>query len=413
MEMRAFTGALVALLAKDMASAIASDMGKEVSSATKQALRRLGQRLRREPDTRAAMEQLETNPSDPAVQERLAEQLTGKLKDPAFREDLQALLEELDRQAAAAVVAEDSVRQEIGERLAGPPADPDATAATAGTWSVRDELVGYLEELERRAPGGMVGVPTGFQDLDLLTGGLQDGTLIVVAGPTAAGTSTFGLTLARMAAIRAAVPTLVFSLDLTGGRVIHRLLCAEGPIDSQRLLLGRLDERDWVRLTRVLGRVADAPLMIDASPTMTVEAIATACRQLRERIGLGLVIIDEVGLIQPTRPLDDPARERGEVARSLKLLARELAVPVVALSRLPQPGRLDRRPMLEDLAEGERQAAGLVLLVHRPELDDPWTPRRGEADLIVAKHQAGPTDVVTAIFQGQYCRFAPIAPRSL
>jgi replicative DNA helicase len=412
MEMGAFTGALVALLAKDMASAIASEMGKDVSSAAKQALRRLGQRLRREPDTRAAMEQLETNPSDPAVQERLAEQLTSKLTDPAFREDLQALLAELDRQAAAAVAAEDPVQEEIGERQAGPPDDSDA-AARAGTRSVRDELVGYLEELERRAPGGMVGVPTGFQDLDLLTGGLQDGTLIVVAGPTAAGISTFGLTLARMAAIRAAVPTLVVSLDLTGGQVIHRLLCAEGSIDSQRLLLGRLDERDWARLTWVLSRVAFAPLTIDASPTMTLDAIATACRQLREGAGLGLVIIDEVGMIQPTRPLEDPARERGEVARSLKLLARELAVPVVALSRLPQPRRVDRRPMLEDLPEGERQAAGLVVLLHRPELDDPWTPRRGEADLIVAKHQAGPTDVVTAVFQGQYSRFAPMAMRSL
>jgi replicative DNA helicase len=411
MEMGAFTGALVALLAKDMASAIASDMGKEVSSATKQALRRLGQRLRREPDTRAAMEQLETNPNDPAVQEQLAEQLTGKLTDPAFREDLQSLLDELDRQAAAAAAAEDPV-QEVGEGQAGPP-DAPAAAAKAGTRSVRDELVGYLEDLGQRAPGGMVGVPTGFQDLDVLTGGLQDGTLIVVAGPTAAGISTFGLTLARMAAIRAAVPTLVFSLDLTGGQVIHRLLCAEGSIDSQRLLLGRLDERDWVRLTRLLGRVADAPLTIDASPTMTVDAIATACRQLRERIGLGLVIIDEVGMIQPARPLEDPARERGEVARSLKLLARELAVPVVALSRLPQPRRVDRRPMLDDLPEGERQAAGLVMLLHRPELDEPWTPRRGEADLIVAKHQGGPIDVVTAVFQGQYCRFAPMASRSL
>ena len=412
MEMGAFTGALVALLAKDMASAIASDMGKEVSGATKQALRRLGQRLRREPDTRAAMEQLEADPSDPAVQERLAEQLTGKLTDPAFREELQGLLDELDRQAAAAAGAEDPV-QEIGEGHAGTPQDPDAAAVRAGTRSVRDELVGYMEELERRAPGGMVGVPTGFQDLDRLTGGLQAGTLIVVAGPTAAGISTFGLTLARMAAIRAAVPTLVFSLDLTGGQVIHRLLCAEGSIDSQRLLLGRLDERDWVRLTRLLGRVADAPLMIDASPTLTVEAIATACRQLRERIGLGLVIIDEVGMLQPLRPLDDPARERAEVARSLKLLARELTVPVVALSRLPEPRRPDRRPMLTDLPEGERQAAGLVMLLHRPELDDPWTPRRDEADLILAKHQGGPTDVVTAVFQGQYCRFAPIASRSL
>jgi replicative DNA helicase len=410
MEMGAFTGALVALLAKDMASAIASEMGKDVSGAAKQALRRLGQRLRREPDTRAAMEQLEANPSDPAVQERLAEQLTGKLTDPAFREELQALLAELDHQAAAAVAAEDPV-QEIGEGQAGPPDDSDA-AARAGTRSVRDGLVGYLEDLGQRAPGGMVGVPTGFRDLDRLTGGLQDGMLIVVAGPTAAGISTFGLTLARMAAIQAAVPTLVFSLDLTGGQVIHRLLCG-GSIDSQRLLLGRLDERDWVRLTRVLGRIADAPLMIDASPTITVEAIATACRQLQEQTGLGLVIIDEVGMIQPLRPLDDPARERAEVARSLKLLARELAVPVVVLSRLPEPRRPDRRPMLADLPEGERQAAGLVMLLHRPELDDPWTPRRDEADLILAKHRGGPTDVVTAVFQGQYARFAPMATHGL
>jgi replicative DNA helicase len=406
MEMSAFTGALVALLAKDMASAIASEMGKDVSGAAKQALRRLGQRLRREPATRAAMEQLEADPSDPAVQERLAEQLTGKLKDPAFREDLQALLDELDRQAAAAL-ADDPAQ----EGQAGTLDDPDAGAG-AGTRSVRDELVGYMEELERRALRGMVGVPTGFRDLDRLTGGLQEGTLIVVAGPTAVGISTFGLTLARMAAIRAAVPTLVFSLDLTGGQVIHRLLCAEGSIDSQRLLLGRLDERDWARLTRVLGRVADAPLTIDASPAMTVDAIATACRQLRGGAGLGLVIIDEVGMLRPTRPLDDAARERGEVARSLKLLARELAVPVVALSRLPQPRRVDRRPMLADLPEAERQAAGLVVLLHRRELDDPWTPRRGEADLVVAKHQAGPTDVVTAVFQGQYCRFAPMAARN-
>jgi replicative DNA helicase len=407
MEMGAFTGALVALLAKDMASAIASEMGRDVSGAAKQALRRLRQRLRREPDTQAVMEQLEADPSDPAVQERLAEQLTDKLKEPAFREDVQALLDELDRQAAAALP--DDPAQ---EGHAGTPGDPDA-AAWAGARSVQDELVGYLEELERRAPAGIVGVPTGFPDLDRLTGGLQDGTLIVVAGPTAAGISTFGLTLARMAAIRAAVPTLVFSLDLTGGQVIHRLLCAEGSIDSQRLLLGRLDERDWARLTRVLGRVGFAPLTIDASPTMTIDAIATACRQLREGAGLGLVIIDEVGMIQPLRPLDDPARERGEVAHSLKLLARELTVPVVALSRLPEPRRPDRRPMLADLPEGERQAAGLVMLLHRPELDDPWTPRRDEADLILAKHQGGPTDVVTAVFQGQYCRFAPMATHGL
>jgi replicative DNA helicase len=413
MEMGAFTGALVALLAKDMASAIAGEMGKDVSGAVKQALRRLRQRLRREPDTRAAMEQLEADPSDPAVQERLAEQLTRKLEDPAFREELRSLFDELDRQVASAVDAEDRLQEEVGESRARMPAGPDAAATSAGTRPVHDELVTYLQELERRADGGMGGVPTGFPDLDLLTGGLQAGTLNVIAGPTAAGTSTFGLDLARTAAIRAGVPTVVFTLDLTGGQVIHRLLCAEGPIDSHRLLLGRLDERDWTRLTRVLGRIAFAPLTIDASPTLTVATIAAACRQLRERTGLGLVVIDEVAMVQPARPLDDPAQGRAEVARSLKLMARELAVPVVALSRLPEPRRPDRRPMLADLPEGERQAASLVVLLHRPELDDPWTPRRDEADLILAKHQSGPTDVVTVVFQGQYARFAPMATRGL
>jgi replicative DNA helicase len=345
-----------------------------------------------------------------AVQEQLAERLTGKLQDPAFRDELQSLLQRLDREVASAVAFEDRVLAAVRERLAL--TDPDPTAVSAASRPVREELVTYLQALERRAPGGVVGVPTGFPELDLLTGGLPNGALVVVAGPTAVGTSTFGLNLARMAAIRSAVPTVVFSLDLTGGQVIHRLLCAEGPIDSQRLLLGRLDDRDWTQLTRLLGRVADAPLTIDASPTMTVAGIASTCQQLRERTGLGLVIIDEVGMIQPARRLDDSARERGEVARSLKLVARELAVPVVALSRLPQPRRVDRRPLLEDLPEGERQAAGLVVLLHRPELEDPWTPRRGEADLVVAKHHAGLTATMTVVFQGPYCRFAPLAARS-
>jgi hypothetical protein len=414
MEMGALTGALVLLLAKDMASAIASEMGKDVSAATKQALRRLRQRLGREPATRAAMERLEAAPKDPAVQEQLAEQLAVRLRDPAFKAELLSLLDDSDRQAAAADASEQRPREAVGEGQARTPADPDVAAVGAGARSARAEMVAYLEELQRRAPGGMVGVPTGFPELDLLTGGLHDGTLVVVGGQAAAGTSTFGLDLARAAAIRAAVPTVVFSLDLPGAQVVHRLLCAEGPIDSQRLLLGRLDEEDWTRLTRLLGRVAEAPLTIDATPAMTVAAIATACQQIRERAGLGLVVVDEVGMVQPARPLGDPARERGEVARSLKLLARELAVPVVALSRLPSPGRrLDRRPLPKDLPEGEWQAAGLVVFVYRPELDDPLTERPGEADLIVARHQGGPTDTVTVAFQYPFCRFVPMASPGL
>lgn len=217
-----------------------------------------------------------------------------------------------------------------------------------------------------------------------------------------------GLDIARHASIRAGVPTVFVSLDLTAAEMVNRLLCAEGSIDSQRLGRGRLDERDWARMTRTLGCIADAPLIIDASPTLTVAELTATCRHVRERHGLGLVVVDEVSAVQLSRPVGDSERNH-EVVRSLKLLARELAMPVVALSRVAVGWRADRRPMLADLTEVERHTADLVVLVDRPELDDPWSPRRGEADLWVAKHRAGPTGALTVTFQGQYRRFAPMA----
>jgi replicative DNA helicase len=229
--------------------------------------------------------------------------------------------------------------------------------------------------------------------------------------------STFGLDVARNAAVRAEVPTVVFSLEMSRTELVQRLMCAECTVDMQRLRTGRMEEGDWTRLTRSLGRLADAPLFIDDSPATTMMEIRAKCRRLKQRHGLGLVVVDYLQLMQPTRRFENRQQEVSEISRSMKLLAKELEVPVIAVSQLSRQteSRSDRRPMLSDLRESGalEQDSDVVLFIYRDELYDPESPRKGEADLIVAKHRNGPTDTVTVTFQGQYSRFAPMAARSL
>jgi replicative DNA helicase len=175
---------------------------------------------------------------------------------------------------------------------------------------MRETLATELQELEGRVPDGLAGVSTGFPELDQLTGGLQAGTLVILAGPTAVGTTTLGLDIARHASIRAGVPTVFVSLDLTTAEVVNRLLCAEASIDSQRLLRGRLDERDWARVTRMLGRLGDAPLIIEASAALTIAQLMETCRHVREHGGLGLAVVDEVSAVQPSWHMDRSQRWR-------------------------------------------------------------------------------------------------------
>jgi replicative DNA helicase len=229
--------------------------------------------------------------------------------------------------------------------------------------------------------------------------------------------STLGLDVARHAAVRAAVPTVVFSLEMSKTELVQRLMCAECTVDMQRLRTGRMEESDWTRLTRSLGKLADAPLFIDDSPGTTMMEIRAKCRRLKQRHGLGLVVVDYLQLMQPTKRFENRQQEVSEISRSLKLLAKELDVPVMAISQLSRQteSRSDRRPMLSDLRESGalEQDSDVVLFIYRDELYDPESPRKGEADLILAKHRNGPTDTVTVTFQGQYSRFAPMAARSL
>jgi replicative DNA helicase len=229
--------------------------------------------------------------------------------------------------------------------------------------------------------------------------------------------STLGLDVARHAAVRAGVPTVVFSLEMSKTELVQRLMCAECTVDMQRLRTGRMEESDWTRLTRSLGKLADAPLFIDDSPGTTMMEIRAKCRRLKQRHGLGLVVVDYLQLMQPSKRFENRQQEVSEISRSLKLLAKELDVPVIAISQLSRQteARSDRRPMLSDLRESGalEQDSDVVLFIYRDELYDPESPRKGEADLILAKHRNGPTDTVTVTFQGQYSRFAPMAARSL
>jgi replicative DNA helicase len=229
--------------------------------------------------------------------------------------------------------------------------------------------------------------------------------------------STMGLDIARHASVKAGVPTVVFSLEMSKTELVQRLMCAECTVDMQRLRTGRMEESDWTRLTRSLGKLADAPLFIDDSPGTTMMEIRAKCRRLKQRHGLGLVVVDYLQLMQPSRRFENRQQEVSEISRSLKLLAKELDVPVIAISQLSRQteARSDRRPMLSDLRESGalEQDSDVVLFIYRDELYDPESARKGEADFILAKHRNGPTDTVTVTFQGQYSRFAPMAARSL
>jgi replicative DNA helicase len=218
-----------------------------------------------------------------------------------------------------------------------------------------DVLTPTLEGIERlhNDHREITGIPTGFPLLDRVTSGLQNSNLIILAARPAVGKSTLGLDFARHAAVRAQVPTVVFSLEMSKTELVQRLMCAECTVDMQRLRTGQLHEADWTRLTSQVGKLAEAKLFIDDSASVTMMEIRAKCRRLKQRHGLGLVIVDYLQLLQPAKRFDNRQQEVSEISRSLKLLAKELEVPVIAVSQLSrQPeSRSDRRPLLSDLRE--------------------------------------------------------------
>jgi replicative DNA helicase len=287
---------------------------------------------------------------------------------------------------------------------------------TSDDYTVLEELLQpTMDEIEAiGATGGlMAGVPTGFADLDRLTNGLHPGQLIIVAARPGLGKSTFGLDVARSASIRNGLTSAVFSLEMSKIEITMRLLSAEARVPLHHLRSGQLSEDDWTKLARRIGEVSEAPLFIDDSPNMTMMEIRAKARRLRQRHDLRLVVIDYLQLMTGNKRVESRQQEVAELSRGLKLLAKELEVPVIAASQLNRgpEQRTDKRPQLSDLRESGsiEQDADMVLLLHREDYYEKESPRAGEADFILAKHRNGPTDTVTVAFQGHFSRFVDMS----
>jgi replicative DNA helicase len=280
---------------------------------------------------------------------------------------------------------------------------------------LRDIFDGTINEIEAIAAhnGQMVGVPTGFADLDALTNGLHGGQLVILAARPAIGKSTLGLDLARAASIRNGLTSVIFSLEMARNEIVMRLVSAEAQIPLQHMRSGTMSDADWQKMARKSGQIVDAPLFIDDSPNMSMMEIRAKCRRLKQQHNLRLVIVDYLQLMSSGKKVESRQQEVAEFSRALKLLAKELEVPVIAISQLNRgpEQRQDKKPMMSDLRESGslEQDADVVILLHREDAYEKESPRAGEADFIVAKHRNGPTATITVAFQGHYSRFVDMA----
>lgn len=274
----------------------------------------------------------------------------------------------------------------------------------------------HIDKLQE-SKGGITGVPTGFPDLDRMTTGFQKGDLVIVAARPSMGKTAWVMNVAANASIGNNIASAIFSLEMSSGQLVQRLLCAEGRIDAQRLRRGMLNQEEHQRLAAAAGHLNTAPIWIDDSPGSNVLEIRAKARRLQSELRsdgkeLGLVIIDYLQLMSGSSRTESRVQEVSEMSRGLKALARELNVPVISLSQLSRgpEQRTDKRPMLSDLRDSGsiEQDADLVMFLYRPEYYAPAEKREeleGKAELIVSKQRNGPTGVVDLYFQKAYTRF--------
>jgi replicative DNA helicase len=255
----------------------------------------------------------------------------------------------------------------------------------------------------------ITGVPTGFQRLDELTSGLQPSDLIIIAGRPSMGKTAFALNIAQNASLQAAIPAAIFSLEMSKEQLALRMLCSEAKVDAHRLRGGFLSESDWPKLTRAAGSLSEAPLFIDDTPGLSALEMRAKTRRLKIEHNLGLVIVDYLQLMRGRASADSREQEISDISRSLKALAKELSIPVIALSQLNRrvEDRGDKRPQLSDLRESGaiEQDADVILFLYREEVYNKSEENRGKAELIIGKQRNGPTDKVDLAFLDKYTRF--------
>ena len=290
------------------------------------------------------------------------------------------------------------------------------SATETGTRS--DELmqvvVDSAQERASRGAGALVGVPSGFADLDALTDGFMPGQLVLIGARPAVGKSTLALDIARASGINRGYPTVFFSLEMGEDELGQRLISAEGKLPLHIIRNSSLmTEDDWARMGKAANRISQAPLIVH-DKIMMLSAIRAEIRRLHRTEGVRLVVVDYLQLVDTDGRKENRTQEVGEISRALKLLAKELDITIIALSQLNRGSeqRVDKRPMLSELRESGslEQDSDMVILIYREDVHDKDSPRAGEADLILAKHRNGPTAEVTVAFQGHYSRFVDMAP---
>jgi replicative DNA helicase len=271
-----------------------------------------------------------------------------------------------------------------------------------------EDAVKMMEVAQKRG-GEMVGVPTGFSELDDMTHGLHPGQLVILAARPAVGKSTLALDIARNAAIKHNKPVIFFSLEMGRAEIAMRLLSAESRIYLQSMRKGSLNDNDWARIASVRGEINSAPLYIDDSPNMTLVEIRAKCRRLAKLVGLEMIVIDYIQLMTSGKKVESRQQEVSEFSRALKLLAKELGVPVIAISQLNRNSEKseNKKPELSHLRESGslEQDADVVVLLHREDIGNKEHERAGEAQLIVAKQRNGPTGTIVVNFLGQFSKF--------
>ncbi|MGV0731359.1 replicative DNA helicase [Mycolicibacter sinensis] len=280
---------------------------------------------------------------------------------------------------------------------------------------LEDLLQPTMDEIDAIASHGGIarGVPTGFIDLDEVTNGLHPGQMVVIAARPGMGKSTLALDFLRSCSIKHRLPSVIFSLEMSKTEIVMRLLSAEAKIKLGDMRSGRMTDDDWTRLARRMSEISEAPLYIDDSPNLTMMEIRAKARRLKQKADLRMVVVDYLQLMTSGKKVESRQQEVSEFSRQMKLLAKELELPVVALSQLNRgpEQRTDKKPMLADLRESGsiEQDSDMVILLHRPDAFERDDPRGGEADLILAKHRNGPTKTVTVAHQLHLSRFTNMA----
>ncbi len=283
---------------------------------------------------------------------------------------------------------------------------------------IKEALIEVFHRIDylSKQKGSITGIPSGFQDLDRMTSGFQKSDLIIVAARPSVGKTAFALNIAQNVGVRAGQSVAIFSLEMSASQLVQRIICAEGNIDASKIRSGRLEtEEEWDKLTMAIATLSEADIYIDDSATITVADIRAKCRRLKVERGLGLIVIDYLQLIQGRgKAGENRQQEVSEISRTLKAIARELEVPVIALSQLSRSveQRQDKRPMMSDLRESGsiEQDADIVAFLYRDDYYDQESEKKNTIEIIIAKQRNGPVGTVELGFQKQYNKFVSLSP---